>query len=252
MKRHYLLTIDGPLLRNQRQLLLKLLDAACRKTAFRFEGDNDRALLAGLAAMLDEIADRAHDRFGIDCLLETTDEEADQTADGDRCDCEKPGFFCSGVPGILAHVENRSSGIVEHRGGALRSLQATTLPTKPPAKSSASAESSISERVCYLILCLRRTLDTAFGFSLPSNSNPRSQSVSTLVDEPLCLTQLGPAENLRATMAAARVSHEMVGGSQNPHAGTKGRGRRTPSGPRRHSCRRAKNCSTPTIRRSRP
>ena len=106
MKRHYLLTIDGPLLRNQRQLLLKLLDAAHRKTAFRFEGDNDHDLLAGLSAMLDEIADRAHDRFGIDCLLETTDEEADQTADGDRCDCEKPGFFCSGVPGILAHVEN--------------------------------------------------------------------------------------------------------------------------------------------------
>ncbi len=23
-----------------------------------------------------------------------------------RCECEKPGFFCSGVPGILAHMEN--------------------------------------------------------------------------------------------------------------------------------------------------
>lgn len=26
--------------------------------------------------------------------------------DDDRCECEKPGFFCSGVPGILAHMEN--------------------------------------------------------------------------------------------------------------------------------------------------
>ena len=34
MKRHYLLTIDGPLLRNQRQLLLKLLDAAPAKRPF--------------------------------------------------------------------------------------------------------------------------------------------------------------------------------------------------------------------------
>ena len=22
------------------------------------------------------------------------------------CECEKPGYFCSGVPGIIAHVEN--------------------------------------------------------------------------------------------------------------------------------------------------
>ncbi len=24
----------------------------------------------------------------------------------DECDCEKPGYFCSGVPGILAHIES--------------------------------------------------------------------------------------------------------------------------------------------------
>ena len=23
-----------------------------------------------------------------------------------RCECEKPGYFCSGIPGILAHMEN--------------------------------------------------------------------------------------------------------------------------------------------------
>ena len=95
--------------------------------------------------MLDEIADRAHDRFGIDCLLETTDEEADQTADGDRCDCEKPGFFCSGVPGILAHVENSR---VARNTKVERAISASdTLPTKLPAKSSASAESSIFNRL---------------------------------------------------------------------------------------------------------
>jgi hypothetical protein len=23
-----------------------------------------------------------------------------------KCDCEEPGFYCSGVPGILAHMED--------------------------------------------------------------------------------------------------------------------------------------------------
>jgi hypothetical protein len=53
--------------------------------------------LVGLVNLTDELADQAHDRHGIDCLLDS--------ADG-LCDCEKPGFFCSGVPGILAHMEN--------------------------------------------------------------------------------------------------------------------------------------------------
>ncbi len=26
--------------------------------------------------------------------------------DADLCGCELPGYFCSGVPGILAHIEN--------------------------------------------------------------------------------------------------------------------------------------------------
>jgi hypothetical protein len=87
-------------------LLLKLLDAACRKTPYLFQDDHDRDHLEGLVAMLDEIADQAHDRFGIDCLLESTADAAEETADDPRCDCEQPGQFCSGVPGILAHVEN--------------------------------------------------------------------------------------------------------------------------------------------------
>ena len=35
--------------------------------------------------------------------------EDGDTANGEdhaRCDCESPGYFCSGVPGILAHMEN--------------------------------------------------------------------------------------------------------------------------------------------------
>ena len=50
-------------------------------------------------------ADRAHDRHGIDCLLDGAHAAANGGED-DRCECEKAGFFCSGVPGILAHMNN--------------------------------------------------------------------------------------------------------------------------------------------------
>jgi hypothetical protein len=33
------------------------------------------------------------------------DVEPVQSSD-DKCDCELPGYFCSGVPGILGHMEN--------------------------------------------------------------------------------------------------------------------------------------------------
>jgi hypothetical protein len=36
---------------------------------------------------------------------EMVDVEPDHTPD-DKCDCESPGFFCSGAPGILAHMED--------------------------------------------------------------------------------------------------------------------------------------------------
>ncbi len=58
----YALRIDGPLLRRQRQWLLGLAE----KTT----GD-DRDHLEGIIALLDEIADQAHDRHCIDCLLES-------------------------------------------------------------------------------------------------------------------------------------------------------------------------------------
>lgn len=33
-------------------------------------------------------------------------EQAIPPAEAERCECEPPGYFCSGVPGILAHLEN--------------------------------------------------------------------------------------------------------------------------------------------------
>ena len=57
----YELRIDGPLLRRQRQWLL---DTADKTTG------NGRESLDGVIALLDEITDQAHDRHGIDCLLQ--------------------------------------------------------------------------------------------------------------------------------------------------------------------------------------
>jgi len=85
----YSLRIDGPLLRRQRQLLLRLHG--------QMAAGKDRELLEGLVELTDEIADQAHDQHGLDCLLDTDDR---------RCECEEPGYFCSGIPGILAHLEN--------------------------------------------------------------------------------------------------------------------------------------------------
>ncbi len=95
----YTLRIDGSLLRRQRQWLLDLADTTT--------GDG-RETLEGIIALLDEIADQAHDCYGIDALLKPdADEPEDPSPENDpRCDCEKPGYFCSGIPGILAHLEN--------------------------------------------------------------------------------------------------------------------------------------------------
>ncbi len=57
----YALRIDGPLLRRQRQWLLDLAE--------RTTGDG-REHLEGIIALLDELADQAYDRYGINCLLE--------------------------------------------------------------------------------------------------------------------------------------------------------------------------------------
>ncbi len=98
-KHDYELRIDGPLLAKQRRWLLDLAD----KTT-----GHGREHLEGVVALLDEIADQAHDRYGIDCLLKPdADEPKDSRPDDDcRCHCELQGHFNSGIPGILAHLEN--------------------------------------------------------------------------------------------------------------------------------------------------
>ena len=58
-----------------------------------------------MLSLTDDIADQAHDRHCIDCLLDEAPLAAARD-DDDRCECEKPGFFCSGVPGILARMKH--------------------------------------------------------------------------------------------------------------------------------------------------
>ena len=95
-KHQYILDhLDGPMFRRQRQLLLTLIEVSKEGKAYA-ANRADQDLLNGLVNLTDAIADQAHDDHRIDCLLEPDS----------LCDCEKPGYFCSGVPGILAHVEN--------------------------------------------------------------------------------------------------------------------------------------------------
>ena len=65
----YALRIDGPLLANQRRLLLKLLDAVSRIEPYVLTARHDENLLQGIVTLLDEIADQAHDQHGIESLL---------------------------------------------------------------------------------------------------------------------------------------------------------------------------------------
>ncbi len=58
----YFLTIDGPALRHQRAYLLSLRESWV-----------DTPELDGIIHLLDEIADQAHDKYEIDCLLEEHD-----------------------------------------------------------------------------------------------------------------------------------------------------------------------------------
>ena len=69
--RPYAMRIDGPLLRNQRKLLLRIADVVRNRRRYK-PLPGDERLLEGLLAMTDEIADQAHDRHGIDCLLTDT------------------------------------------------------------------------------------------------------------------------------------------------------------------------------------
>ena len=71
----YALCIDGQLLRSQRQLLLKLVDTTFCGKPYAPPANEDRDLFEGIIELLDEIADQAHDRHGIDCLLDDEDDK---------------------------------------------------------------------------------------------------------------------------------------------------------------------------------
>ena len=78
----YAMRINGPLLANQRRLLLKVLDAVIRNEPYVPE-TQDEDLLQGIMGLLDEISDQAHDRHGIDSLLEPEGEE--DSGEHNRC-----------------------------------------------------------------------------------------------------------------------------------------------------------------------
>ncbi len=77
----YVLRIDGPLFRDQRRLLLRLAEAWNRGRPYIPELAETRQL-EGLLDLLDEVADQAHDRRGIDCLLEDPDDTRPSPAEG--------------------------------------------------------------------------------------------------------------------------------------------------------------------------
>ena len=67
-EQNYQLGIDGPQFRQQRELLILLADAA-RSGRPCVLGSKQAGLLEGLVNLTDALADQAHDRYGIDCLI---------------------------------------------------------------------------------------------------------------------------------------------------------------------------------------
>jgi hypothetical protein len=64
-KRFSFTQIDGPEFRKQRELVFRLAEPGAHVLSAE-----DAELLRGLSNLLDEIADEAHDRYRVDCLLE--------------------------------------------------------------------------------------------------------------------------------------------------------------------------------------
>jgi hypothetical protein len=68
----YYLNIDGELLRQQQRVLFVRIDFLQRKRpSFKELID----CYEGMLALLEEIADQAHDNYGIDCLINNEDED---------------------------------------------------------------------------------------------------------------------------------------------------------------------------------
>ena len=72
----YRLHLDGRLFRKQRELLMKIANLARQKRSYVPMPGNE-SLLEGLLELTDAIADQAHDRHGIACLLEKDTEAGD-------------------------------------------------------------------------------------------------------------------------------------------------------------------------------
>ena len=66
--KHYTMNLDGPVFRAQRELLLRIADLVRQKRSY-MPAPGDEELLEGLLNLTDAVADQAHDRHGIDCLL---------------------------------------------------------------------------------------------------------------------------------------------------------------------------------------
>jgi len=99
--REYSLRIDEDLLRRQCVLLAEISDKLRHGQPYVARSTKDCELLDGIFEMLEVVLDQTPEQ--------TADEEAEGVQDvdnHDRCDCESPGFFCSGAPGIIAHLEN--------------------------------------------------------------------------------------------------------------------------------------------------
>jgi len=77
MNEQYVLHIDGQLFRAQRKLLMEIANLAHHKRSYK-PTPGDEGLLEGLMGLTDTIADQAHDRHGVDCLL-------NNAAGGTRC-----------------------------------------------------------------------------------------------------------------------------------------------------------------------
>jgi hypothetical protein len=86
--------IDLPLLVTQRQLVERIVERARRGAPYvAVAGDAD--LLEGLMSLTDAFVG-----LPLDCPARPS--SAGESADG--CDCQLPGYFYCGVPGILARV----------------------------------------------------------------------------------------------------------------------------------------------------
>lgn len=73
MQEDYALSIDGPLFRRQRELLIALADDARNGRQVQL-GTEHAELLEGLVELTDAIADQAHE-YGIDCLIAEVSQE---------------------------------------------------------------------------------------------------------------------------------------------------------------------------------